>query len=208
MGPIPASLAKKRNQYEPAFILLVGDFLRVCEFVEPTDAHLEVYSHRLYEILLRACTEFGSLCREVLTAHGSSKEGHWNITDFVKVAPILNLERQTSIALFWRPDPVNITPFEHWTAQAPGRPWYQGYNAVKHNRNAELPHANLANVQNALSAVFIILARLDFLEYQGSRMTAPGGMWQGTNRYRDIPFALQYEFDASTLNPAKRDAGL
>ena len=50
MGPIPETLATKRNQYEPAFILLVGDFLRVCEFIELTDTHLDVYSHRLYEI--------------------------------------------------------------------------------------------------------------------------------------------------------------
>jgi|ERR1035441_2404378 hypothetical protein len=70
MGPIPETLATKRNQYEPAFILLVGEFLRVCEFIELTDTHLDVYSHRLYEILLRACTEFESLCREILTAHG------------------------------------------------------------------------------------------------------------------------------------------
>jgi hypothetical protein len=203
MRPLPDALAKKRNQYEPAFILLVGDFLRVCEFVEPTDTHLDVYSHRLYEILLRACTEFESLCREILIAHGFQKDTNWNITDFVKVAPLLDLQRQVSTALFWRPDPVNIAPFENWTPQAPSRPWYQGYNAVKHNRNAEFPHANMANVRNALSAVFIILARLDFLEYQGSRLTAFGGMWQGTNRYRDVPFALQYEFDASTLEPGE-----
>jgi hypothetical protein len=64
MEPIPETLATKRNQYEAAFILLVGDFLRVCEFIELTDTHLDFYSHRLYEILLRACTEFESLCRE------------------------------------------------------------------------------------------------------------------------------------------------
>jgi hypothetical protein len=152
MTPVPEALAKKRNQYEPAFILLVNDFLRVCEFIEPTDAHLDVYSHRLYEILLRACTECESLCREILTAHGLLKKGNWNISDYVKVAPLLALERQISIALFWRLDPVNIAPFSEWTPQAPGRTWYQGYNAVKHNRNAEFSHANMANVRNALSA--------------------------------------------------------
>ena len=34
MTALSDALIKKRNQYEPAFILLVGDFLRVCEFVE------------------------------------------------------------------------------------------------------------------------------------------------------------------------------
>jgi hypothetical protein len=194
MAALPDGLIKKRNQYEPAFILLVGDFLRVCEFIEPTDAHLQVYSHRLYEIPLRACTEFESLCREILMAHGLRKQGNLNITDYVEIAPLLDLRRQTSIALFWRPEPVSMMPFEQWAPESTGLSWYRGYNAVKHNRNAEFPQANLVNVRTALSAVFIILARLDFLESLNSRFVAPGGMWQGTARYRDIPFALQYEF--------------
>jgi hypothetical protein len=199
MTALSDALIKKRNQYEPAFILLMGDFLRVCEFVEPTDAHLQVYSHRLYELLLRACTEFESLCREILLAHGLRKQGSLNITDFVEVAPLLDLTRQTCIALFWRPEAVSMTPFEHWTPQATGLSWYRWYNAVKHNRNAEFPHANLANVRAALSAVFIILARLDFLESVNSRFIVPGGMWQGTTRYRDVPFALQYEFNPASV---------
>jgi hypothetical protein len=162
MAALPDGLVKKRNQYEPAFILLVGDFLRVCEFIEPTDAHLQVYSHRLYEILLRACTEFESLCREILMTR--------------------------------KPEPVSMTPFEQGAPESKGLSWYRGYNAAKHNRNAEFPQANLVNVLTALSAVFIILARLDFLESLNSRFVAPGGMWQGTARYRDVPFALQYEF--------------
>jgi hypothetical protein len=70
MGPIPETLATKRNQYAPAFILLVGEFLRVCEFIELTDTHLDVYSHRLYEILLRAC-EDGTQLRPGLTEYSA-----------------------------------------------------------------------------------------------------------------------------------------
>lgn len=72
-------LNQKRNQYEPAFYLLVQDFLRVCEFIEPVDAHLQVFSHRLYELLLRASTEFESLSREILEAHGLDPAGNMNV---------------------------------------------------------------------------------------------------------------------------------
>jgi hypothetical protein len=48
-------------------------------------------------------------------------------------------------------------------------------------------------VLDAVSAVFIILARLDFLESVNALFSAPGGSWQGTIRYRDVPFSLQYE---------------
>jgi hypothetical protein len=187
------TLDQKRNQYAPAFHLLVQDFLRVCEFIEPVDAHLHVFSHRLYELLLRASTEFESLSREILEAHGLGRPGNLNITDFVAIAPILELQRQNAIASFWRPVAATLSPFKHWTPAAVGLPWYQGYNAVKHNRNAEFSRATLENVRDAICSVFIILARLEFLESIGSRMDAPGGTWQGIDRFRDIPFALHYE---------------
>jgi hypothetical protein len=186
-------LNQKRNQYEPAFHLLVQDFLRVCEFIEPVDAHLQVFSHRLYELLLRASTEFESLCREVLEAHGRGRSGNLKITDYVAIAPILELHRQRAIASFWRPVSVTLAPFEQWTPANVSLPWYQGYNAVKHNRNVEFFQATLGNVREATCSVFIIMARLGFLEVIGSRMNAPGGAWQGIDRFRDIPFALHYE---------------
>jgi hypothetical protein len=187
-------LNSKRNQYEPAFHLLVQDFLRVCEFIEPADCHLHVYSHRLFELLLRTCTEFESLSKEILEAHGLAQLDHLYVTHFVAIAPILELQRQKAIASFWRPEAKTLSPFEDWTPANVSLPWYQGYNAVKHNRNAEFSQATLKNVRDAISAVFIIMARLGFVESTGSRMSAPGGTWQGIDRFRDIPFALHYEF--------------
>lgn len=189
------ALNQKRNQYAPAFHLLVQDFLRVCEFIEPVDAHLHVYSHRLNELLLRASTEFESLCREVLETHGHARSGNLNITDYVAIAPILELNRQRAIASFWRPVAVTLAPFEQWTPSNVSLPWYQGYNAVKHNRNAEFSRASLSNVRDAICSVFIIMARLEFLEVIGSRMNAPGGTWQGIDRFRDLPFALHYDLN-------------
>jgi hypothetical protein len=194
MTPLPESLQEKRGQYEPAFHLLVGDFLRVCEFIEPVDEHLSVYSHRLYELLLRGCTEFESLSREILEAHGLGRSGNLNITDFVAIAPLLDLQRQRAIASFWRPVAATISPFENWTQANVSLAWYQDYNAVKHNRNAEFSRASLKNVRDAICSLFIVLARLGFLESIGSRMSAPGGAWQGIDRFRDIPLALHYEF--------------
>jgi hypothetical protein len=195
-------LNQKRNQYEPAFHLLVQDFLRVCEFLEPVDAHLQVFSHRLYELLLRASTEFESLSREILEAHGLDPTSNMNVTHFVAIAPILDLPRQRAIASFWRPEATTLSPFECWTPEHVGLPWYQSYNAVKHNRNAEFARANLRNARDAICGVFIIMARLGFLESIGGRMSAPGGMWQGIDRFRDIPFALHYEIRPPGSLPA------
>jgi hypothetical protein len=57
------------NEYQ-SFELLVEDLHAVFENVAPVAAHDGVYSHRIYEILLRACTEFESVCKELLEKQG------------------------------------------------------------------------------------------------------------------------------------------
>ena len=52
--------------YLAAFELLQADFRRLGEYVELNDANLSTFSHRLYELLVRTCTEFESLCKELL----------------------------------------------------------------------------------------------------------------------------------------------
>lgn len=186
-------LIQKRNQYEHAFRLLVSDFVRICEFIEPSDEHLATYSHRLYELLLRACTEFESLCSEALAAEGYKKKGNLNITDYVRVEPKLSLRKQIAIVTLWRPHPLELKPFANWTVKSSALSWYRGYNAVKHNRNMEFSHANLRNVRDALTSLFIVLARLRIVENDGSHLDVPGGSWQGVFKYDGLPFALRYE---------------
>lgn len=88
---------------------------------------------------------------------------------------------------------VTLSPFEHWTPANTSLPWYQGYNAVKNNRNAEFSRAIFGNVRDAICSVFIIMARLGFLDLIGNRMDTTGGAWQGIDPFRDIPFTLHYE---------------
>lgn len=190
-------LVQKRNQYEYAFRLLVADFLRVCEYIEPVDEHLTAYSHRLYEILLRSCTEFESICKEVLTSEDNPKTGNLNIADYVLVEPKLQLTRQVVTVNIWRPAPISLTPFSTWTKKEPSLKWYQGYNAVKHNRNLGFSHASLRNVRDSLASLFVILARLNIIENDNRHNVEPGSAWQGTYTFDGLPFGLQYDTQSS-----------
>ena len=49
--------ASDRIQLIRAFDLLVEDLRKIFSFIEPTDSNKTAYSHRNYELLLRACTE-------------------------------------------------------------------------------------------------------------------------------------------------------
>ena len=56
------------------------DFKKVFEYIEPSDINLEVYSHRLYELLLRAATEcetnFTSILKDNDYIHLQEKKSH------------------------------------------------------------------------------------------------------------------------------------
>ena len=80
--------------YLAAFELLQADFRRLGEYVELNDANLSTFSHRLYELLVRTCTEFESLCKELFVYRECSKKPN---------------EMTSSITKLWR-DPGSSNP--------------------------------------------------------------------------------------------------
>src|SRR5437868_2327075 len=60
---------------------LEKELIGISDFVEPSDANANCYSHRLYALLLRASTEFETNAKSILQANGYNKSGNWNITD-------------------------------------------------------------------------------------------------------------------------------
>jgi hypothetical protein len=152
------------ESYLSSFEILSGDFRRLTEFVEPIDGNLNTYSHRLYELLLRACTDFESVCKEKLIANGFTKRSSdMNINDYKTLESSLGLEQVEAGVLIWRPNAAYVRPFVNWSAVNPPLSWYRDYNQVKHNRNARFSLANLENVRFALSGLFVLLAQLAIL---------------------------------------------
>jgi hypothetical protein len=145
--------------YIGAFMMLSNDFRRLTEYVEPTDQNLSTYSHRLYELFLRACTEFESACKELLIAGGSHKNpSDMNINDYKTLEDYHGLEACEVGILIWQPKPAYIKPFNHWSSASPPLGWYRAYNQVKHNRNTEFARASLDNVRHAIAGLFALLA--------------------------------------------------
>jgi hypothetical protein len=57
---------------------------------------------------------------------------------------------------FWNPTLHWFAPFRSWASAQP-LPWYQAYNAVKHDRLKNFPAANLENVLLAVAGLFVCL---------------------------------------------------
>ena len=138
--------------------LIIRDLYDVFNYVEPHEDNLGVFSHRLYELLLRTATEYESNCKSILKANGYSKnEKKMNITDYFKIAPVAKLAEYKVIFKRWA-TPHEFKPFNVWnTASYVPLTWYQDYNHVKHNRYKYFNKANFFNVMNAISGLLCIL---------------------------------------------------
>jgi hypothetical protein len=56
-----------------AYSIIERDLIELFNYVEPCDDNLKTYSHRTYELLLRASMEFETNCKSVLIANGYAK---------------------------------------------------------------------------------------------------------------------------------------
>jgi len=168
--------------YVRSFDLLVSDTKQVLEFVEPTDANVITYSHRLYAIFLRGCTDFESLARDLLIRRGCTKDiNKLNVMDYCTLESDLKLETVKIDFLLWRPTPRRLLPFQGWSKAQPPLSWYSDYNVVKHNRQAEFPRANLGAVVETLAAQFAFISKACDYEWptgDWSRHHSRGEFWR------------------------------
>ncbi|MFO0321204.1 MAG: hypothetical protein ACK504_02110 [Bacteroidota bacterium] len=117
----------------------------------------------MYELFLRASTEFESNAKGILKANGySKKDRDMKIRDYLKLDLATKLSEYQLEIGFWRPNKMVITPFAKWK-EGHSLKWYQDYNAVKHNRDANFHLATLENTLESVAAVLAILyAQFDF----------------------------------------------
>ena len=133
--------------------LIFDDFERLFEFVEPHTSNENVFSHRIYELLLRTCTEVESCCKGILVANGLAAN---NMDDYKKIEQATHLSDYTVQYSNWFPSQYIIQPFASW-ATGGSLPWYSDYNSVKHNRCQNFPKASLKNLLDAISGLLCII---------------------------------------------------
>lgn len=138
--------------------IIIRDLYEIFDYIEPCDANKNAYSHRVYELFLRAATEFESNCKGILRDNGYSKpEKDMNICDYFKIAEVAKLSEYRVLFVRWN-SPREFKPFEVWNSNTyTSLQWYQSYNSVKHNRFKHFEEANLANLMNAVAGLLCIL---------------------------------------------------
>ena len=141
--------------------LIIRDLEELWDYIEPCENHKNVYSHRIYELFLRTCTEFEANCKGILFANNyisDSTTSNLNITDYKNLNEAMKLSEYEVTYSKWTGELKRTKPFLEWgnTRYTP-LSWYQAYNQVKHNRYSNFHEANLKNLLKAINGLLCLL---------------------------------------------------
>ena len=138
--------------------MILRDLNNLYDYIEPSDDNLSVYSHRIYELLLRTATEFESNCKGILKANGYSKpESEWCIKDYFKISRAARLNEYSLTFGRWA-TAHDFKPFVDWNpSRREQLTWYDAYNEVKHDRYGNFKKAKLEHLMNALAGLICIM---------------------------------------------------
>lgn len=137
--------------------VIIYDLYRLFNYIEPDDNNLMTFSHRIYELFLRATTEVESNMKAVLDANLYRNRNFTMNSDYFKLSAPLKLSEYRVRFKRWSSN-REFKPFEAWDSGAyVPLPWYQAYNNVKHNRYEYFREANIENLMNAIAGLLSLL---------------------------------------------------
>lgn len=136
---------------------LVRQLERVCETVHPEKTNLDAYGYDIRNLLILACTEVESHWSAVLKANAVSGD-RWTTCDYTGLKDAMKLNK-FAISFPDYPWIKPVAPFENWDERNPTRtlPWYDAYNAAKHDRESKLKRATLRFAFDAVAACAIMI---------------------------------------------------
>lgn len=201
-----AKYAKSPEHYVRAFMLLLKDLQELFDYIEPADKNLSCYSYRVHELLLRACVEVEANCKAILTENGYTKKDDMNMADYKKINVSHRLSSYEVRMPFWHGTHGTRKPFSPW-ATGGGLPWYQAYNATKHDRHQSFDLATFEHMIDGMGGLVILLSSQfygydfgpgnNFITVEGSHdgMESSIGGYFRIRYPADWPTDQQYDFD-------------
>jgi hypothetical protein len=156
--------------------VVIDRLAQALRYIEPDPKQtFEAYGHEVRQLLILACTEVEAGWKGVLRANGytapiaKGKRRPRSLTrsDYVKLAAPMHLH-EWSVTLPMYRKVSTFTPFGGW-ATTGQLDWYDAYNAVKHDSEAEFHQATLRHALHACGALFVmVLAQFGtWREYRG-----------------------------------------
>ncbi|BAL07787.1 MULTISPECIES: hypothetical protein [Bradyrhizobium] len=204
-----AEHAQSPQHYLRAFQIVQKDLIELFDYIEPADANLLCYSHRILELHARCCFEIEANCAAILRENGYARSGDWTMRDYRKINASHRMSSYEVKLPAWSGNQDTFKPFQNWSGHEQ-LPWYQAYNRVKHSRHAHFTDANLGNLVEAACALAAIFSA-QFINEDGlpdhlvAESSRSDGFDFASGHYflikfpNDWPMEERYDFDWQTL---------
>lgn len=140
------------NQYWRYYESLEEDFIKTIRYVSLEEENFNTYSIEYSRLLQAICSEIDVVLKELSSKDGDEKT---NIAQYYKYIeenrPTL-INEEVKVIKFLN---LKLYPLKNWT-QKDSPTWWSSHNKIKHNRNEKMIYANLENVLNSLSALYLL----------------------------------------------------
>ena len=150
-------IEKEKRIYWNYFLSLESDLENLSRYIEFTNNNFQTYSIELARMLLSVCSEIDVIAKLLCNREDPLKQAN-NITDYCTILtdkiPVLCM-----LNVFLPKYGLKLTPWNNWQNQLTPD-WWHGYNNVKHERNKNYEDANLQNILNSMSGLFLFLLYL------------------------------------------------
>lgn len=215
--------AEDPRHYVAALRLIEADLHTIFEYVEPSESHGIVYSHRIHQLLFRCCVEIEAHFRNILLSNGYVPAGRMTMNDYRLVNYTHRLSDYAIRYPGWRGGDGIWRPFMQWARTGEGSntvnpSWWNSYNSSKHDRAQNFEHANLGNLLEAVAALNILYHSQymgeDFesgpgnIQFDGGGYDSNDGMDNAIMRpfriavphFSSYPFIYQFDWDTVRRN--------
>lgn len=151
--------ARTPSHYVRAFLLIQADLQKLFEYIEPSDESVSTYSYRIHELLMRTCIEIEANFKAILSENKFTPDPKKkvNIDVYKKVNKTHHLSSYQVVLPIWNGASRIWKPFEQWKFDK-ALPWYQAYNASKHDRQEHFKKANLEMLIMSVSGLLLLIS--------------------------------------------------
>lgn len=136
------------------FLALEKDLENLSRYVEFSRSNFDCYSLEMARILLASASEVDvvakQLCQNINSA--SSADNIHQYRNEIKIMYPQISDFEVKITRYG----LTLTPWSNWNEDQGVPIWWTANNKVKHHRNIDFKEANLKNVLNAVSGLFVI----------------------------------------------------
>ena len=183
------------------FLALEADLANLSRYVEFTPDNYRAYSIEMVHLLLASASEVDVVLKQLCVVVAPEKRAD-NIEIYREVLQTLD-PSIAGVSVSLPRFGLDLTPWANWQDDKSPE-WWVDHNKVKHERGTHFQKANLKNVLNAMSGLFVVLIFYYRTQTEVKRLVPPPQLFMAP---RDL-VNLAHTLGGETGLFYKRDAKL